>query len=73
MSMRRSEVTEILGPVDDTLAADIIATDASREELLQAWTWVNSEEALVGEGHELPRGRVAQLVELLSVQEDDEA
>ncbi|ESR24905.1 hypothetical protein [Lutibaculum baratangense] len=72
MTLTRSEVTEVLGPVGNTLAADIIATGATRQELLEAWMWVNSDEALVGEGRELPRGRVAQLADLLAPQDDED-
>jgi hypothetical protein len=71
MTVTASEVAAILGPVDETLLAEITLTGATREELAQAWAWVNSDEALVNEGRPLPAGKVAELVDLLTANEDD--
>ena len=51
---------------------EIIATEATTEELAQAWAWVNNDEALINEGRALPSGRTAELVELLTPQSDEE-
>jgi hypothetical protein len=69
--MAHRDVVAILGPVDECLIADIVATGASAQELGQAFAWVNSDEALIGEGRHLPDGKVAELIELLSPTEDD--
>ncbi len=69
--MRQDEIAAILGPVDRALMADITSTGASREELAEAWAWVNADEALVNEGRRLPTGRVAELIDLLSAAELD--
>jgi len=71
MTLTAEDVAAILGPVEETLAADIIRTGASREELVQAWAWVGSDEAMIGDGQPLPAGRVAALVELLAPEEDE--
>src|SRR3954447_8382733 len=63
MTMTASDVTAILGPADETLLAEITLTGATREQLAQAWAWVNSEEALVNDGRSLPAGKVAELVD----------
>ncbi|ABA06187.1 hypothetical protein Nwi_2937 [Nitrobacter winogradskyi Nb-255] len=42
------------------------------EELTKAWAWVNNNEALINEGRALPSGRTAELVELLTPQDDEE-
>ena len=70
--MTREEIQAVLGPVDDTLLAEIAATGASAQELSQAWAWLNAEDALVNDGRPLPSGRVAALVELLSEPEDED-
>ena len=67
-----SDVKDVLGPVDDSLAAELAATGATRDELAEAWAWVNSDEALISEGRHLPTGRVAALADILSPGEDEE-
>lgn len=71
MTMARADVVSVLGPVDETLIAEIIATGASVEELREAWAWLNGDEALMNEGRPLPGTRVAALIDLLEVDEDE--
>jgi hypothetical protein len=72
MSLTTEDVTAILGPVDGTLIAEIVLTDASRDELARAWAWLNSEDALINAGQPPPSGKVAELIDLLSDQAEDE-
>ena len=72
MSLTRDDVVAVLGPVDDSTIAEIVATGASRSELAEAWAWINSEEALIAAGHPVPSGRVAALVDLLEPDDDEE-
>lgn len=72
MPITREEIREVLGPTDETLATDIVLTDATAGELAEAWAWVNADEALLNEGRRPPSGRVAQLVDLLSPRDEDE-
>jgi hypothetical protein len=51
---------------------EIIATEATTEELTHAWAWANSDEALINEGRPLPSGRTAELVELLTQDDEEE-
>lgn len=71
MTLTSHDVTAVLGPVDEALLAEIVATGATPTELSEAWAWVNSDEALIGEGRHLPAGTVAALVDLLSADQDD--
>jgi hypothetical protein len=71
MSMVRQDVVSVLGPIDEALVTEIIATNATAEELSDAWAWVNNDEALISEGRHLPDGKVAELVDLLSSSEDE--
>lgn len=48
--MSPDEIAAILGPVDPMLIAEIAQTGATQEELAQAWTWINADEALINEG-----------------------
>ncbi len=71
MPMTREEITSVLGPADETLIADILTIGASLEELREAWGWLNGDEALMGEGRPLPGTRVAKLIDLLDIYEED--
>jgi hypothetical protein len=72
MTITAKDIVSVLGPVDETLMADVSAIGATPEELAEAWAWVNSDQAMIDEGRTLPNGKVAELVELLSASEDDE-
>jgi hypothetical protein len=72
MALTRDDVLSVIGPADEILVTEIIATEATTEELAQAWAWVNNDEALINEGRALPSGRTAELVELLTPQSDEE-
>ncbi|MCJ8520782.1 hypothetical protein ABID21_003806 [Pseudorhizobium tarimense] len=72
MTITRDEIRHVLGPVGNTLAAEIAATGANARELSEAWAWVNSDEALINDGRPLPGGRVAELAALLEVEEEED-
>lgn len=64
MPMTANEIRSVLGPVDNALLAEVMATGASFEELREAFGWLNHDDALVGAGPP-PGSRVAELIELL--------
>jgi hypothetical protein len=66
-SVSREDVLSVMGPADEVLITEIIATRATLEELTQAWAWVSSDEALINEGRPLPSGRTAELIELIEL------
>ncbi len=72
MALTREDVISVLGPVDETLAAELLASGASLIDLEQAWAWLNSDEALINEYKPLPSGRVAQLIDILSPPDDEQ-
>ncbi len=63
--LTREAIARMLGPTDNTLAAEIASTGASEEELAEAHAWVVSDDALMSDLRPLPKGRVAQLVGIL--------
>jgi hypothetical protein len=63
--MRREDVTSIIGPADDHVIAEIIATGATPEELAEAWSWTQNDEPLFNVGRRLASGRTARLVDIL--------
>ncbi len=72
MTMTREEIISVLGPADEEVIADLMATGASAVELREAWAWLHSDEALMGAGRPLPGSRVAALIDLLEP-DDEEA
>jgi hypothetical protein len=71
MPMTSDDVIAILGPVDETLVAEVIATGATQAELAEAFAWASNDEALMGEGRRLATGRTAALVDLLVSDEEE--
>ncbi|QDZ02594.1 hypothetical protein FQ775_20695 [Nitratireductor mangrovi] len=69
--MTREQIISIVGPVDDDLVADLIASGASPRELREAWGWLHNEEALIGAGRPLPGSRVSELIDILDPPEDE--
>jgi hypothetical protein len=67
--LTREAIQRVLGPTDDTLAAEIAATGATAEELAEAHAWITSDDALMSDLRPLPKGRVAQLVDILAALE----
>lgn len=71
MAITREEIVSVLGPTDETLVTELMATGSSFEELREAWAWLNGDEALMGEGRPLPGTRVATLIDLLDADDED--
>jgi hypothetical protein len=65
-SITREDVIRTVGEIDDALIAEIIGTGATTEELAEAQAWIDNDEALMNAGRPLPKGRVGELVEILS-------
>lgn len=63
--LTKEAITRVLGPVGDSLATELAATEASEEELREARAWVVNDEALINELRPFPTGRVASLVKIL--------
>jgi hypothetical protein len=64
-AVTRQDVIAALGPIDDLLVAEIIATGTTPQELAEARAWLSNDEALLNSGRALPAGRVGQLVEVI--------
>ncbi len=71
-TLTHEDVRAVLGPVDDSLVAEILATGASQEELAEAYAWVTNDEALMNIGRPLASSRVGRLIDILEPAEEDE-
>lgn len=67
----RDEIVEIVGPLDDTILMQILATGATATEVLEAFTWANADDAIGTEIERGPRGAVAQVYEILTLEEEE--
>ena len=63
--LTREAISRVLGPVDEDLAAELVATGATESELSEAYAWLFSDEALINEGRHFPTGRLAELIDIL--------
>jgi hypothetical protein len=63
--LTRDDVTEVLGPVSDAAAAEIIATGISKEELVAARDRVVRDRKGHDPGPPLEPGPVAEVVDIL--------
>jgi len=73
-SLTRKDVVALIGDVDDTIIAGIIATGASAEELSEAHAWLANDEPLMNAGRPLPGGRLGRLVDIMAaIKEEEEA
>ena len=75
--LTRDDVTRAIGRADDVTIAQIIGTGATVDELAEAQAWIVNDEPLMNAGKPLAKGRVGELVEILSEleasDEDDRA
>ena len=70
-TLTRTEVVAALGPVDDIVISEILASGASAEEFAQARAWMVNDEAPINAGEPLASGRIAQLMETLERLEEE--
>ncbi len=71
-TLTREHVVAVLGPVDDSLVAEILGTGASPEELAEAYAWFTNDEALMNAGRPLASSRVGRLIDIFEAAEEDE-
>lgn len=62
------EVAEAVGPLEDATVATIIATGASREEVLEAYAWLSADDDMHRELHRAPHGVVAAVCDILEAE-----
>ena len=65
-SLTRDDVTKAVGPIDDVTIAQIIGTGATADELAEAQAWVVDDDPLLNAGKPLAKGRVGELVDILT-------
>ena len=64
--LKHDEVISITGPLADDRVASVINTGANAEELMEAFTWLTSDEPLGPDPDHRLGGTVAKVYEILS-------
>lgn len=64
----KEDIDEIVGRLDDAATAALIATGASRDELLEAYAWLTADDAQHRRLHHAPGGMIARLYDLLEAE-----
>lgn len=67
-SVTAREIEEIVGELEPATIESIIATGATREEVLEANAWLSADDSLHRELHRMPHGTVAQVYEILEAE-----
>jgi hypothetical protein len=62
------DVRDILGPVDDGLVASILALGATRDEILEANTWLSSDDYMHRQLHHGLTGAAALVFDILEAE-----
>jgi hypothetical protein len=65
------EIVKIVGPLDDAVLMRIIETGATAAEVLEAFTWTTADDQIGTELERGPRGVVAQVYEILKLEEPE--
>ena len=70
-----SEIREIVGRIEDATVTGILGLGATREEILEAYLWLSSDDYLHRQRHHTLSGRAAQVFDLLEAElpEPDQA
>ena len=63
-----SETVQIVGPIDDSIIAKIIATSANAAEVAEACSWLAEHDYFHRAVHDAAQGRTAQVYRILAAE-----
>jgi hypothetical protein len=66
-----TDINKIVGPLDDDLLLEILQVGATATEVLEAFTWANSDDQIGTELERGPRGAVNRVYEILKMAETE--
>ena len=64
-----AEIVEIVGPLDDAVLMRISETEATPDEVLEAFAWATADDQIGTELEYRPRGVVARVYDILKREE----
>jgi hypothetical protein len=71
MPLTHDAVCQVVSGLSDQAVARIIATNATREQLLEAFTWLREDDSLGRELHRRPSGVVGEVYDILLAEETE--
>jgi hypothetical protein len=71
MPMTHDEVRQVVAGLSDQAVMRIIATGATREQLLEAFTWLQDDENLGSQLERRPSGVVGEVYDILAAEESE--
>lgn len=72
MTLSMADIRAVLGPVDETVLAEVLRLDPTLADLDAAKAWIHADEALANDHREPPSGTVAKLIDVLVADDLDE-
>ena len=72
MTVKRQEIIEAFGPLDDVTIAEILSMGVTPQEVAEAKAWLDNDEPLLNSGKSLAAGRVGRLVDLVATVKEEE-
>ena len=70
-SATAAEIIEIVGPLDDDVVMQILETEATSADVLEAFTWATADDQIGTELEHGPRGVVGRVYEILKREEPE--
>ena len=67
-----AEIIKIVGPLDDASVMRIVDTNATVQEVLEAFTWATADDQIGTELEQGPRGAVTRVYEILRQDEPED-
>jgi hypothetical protein len=71
--LSHDDVAAMVGTADDATIAAILAIGPTAEDLTEALAWVEGKDDVMGEMERPLTGKVAQIYDILTADQDDEA
>ncbi len=71
--LTRDAAKALIGPANDLMLTRILDTGATPGELAEAVAWIENDEAILNEGRPIPTGWVGQLIEILTIKDEEDA
>ena len=65
-TLTRQDIIGVVGRIDDSIAAEIIATGATLEDLVEAFAWSSDETDALADAEKTLNGQVARVYEILT-------
>lgn len=63
-----SEIREIMGPLDDAVITTILGVGTTRNEVIEAYTWLSADDRMRQERHSMIHGKTVRVWRILEAE-----